>query len=103
MHIMHPELVASFSDFHCGVSTTSHRITQETLNDLVRDLKEQGRIARIKTPTMESSINRLHIKLGLMKNFVKAMDRTSPAFRYLHEKIPRLSKPRWVLQFDSSS
>lgn len=36
----------------------------------------------------------LHIKLGLIKNFVKAMDRTSPAFRYLHEKFPRLSEAK---------
>ena len=36
----------------------------------------------------------LHIKLGLVKNFVKAMDRTSPAFRYLHEKFPRLSEAK---------
>src|SRR6218665_1746883 len=29
-----------------------------------------------------------------MKNFVKAMDRTSPDFRYLHETFPRLSKAK---------
>jgi len=35
------------------------------------------------------------IKLGLMKNFVKAMDWTSPAaFRYLHEKFSRLSEAK---------
>ena len=33
-----------------------------------------------------------HIKFGLMKNFVKAMDRTGPAFKYLAEKFPRLSE-----------
>jgi len=32
----------------------------------------------------------LHIKLGLMKNFVKAMDRTGSAFKYMAEKFPRL-------------
>ena len=36
----------------------------------------------------------LHIKLGLMKNFVKAMDRATPAFRYLHEKFPGLSEAK---------
>jgi len=36
----------------------------------------------------------LHIKLGLMKNFVKAMDRTGSAFRYLAEKFPRLSEAK---------
>ena len=33
----------------------------------------------------------LHIKLGLMKNFVKAMDKTGPAFRYLRDQFPKLS------------
>ena len=33
----------------------------------------------------------LHIKLGLMKNFVKAMDRNSIAFLYLRQKFPLLS------------
>ena len=36
----------------------------------------------------------LHIKLGLMKNFVKAMDRTGSAFRYLAENFPRLSEAK---------
>ena len=34
----------------------------------------------------------LHIKLGVMKNFVKAMDWTGSAFKYLAEKFPRLSE-----------
>jgi hypothetical protein len=33
----------------------------------------------------------LHIKLGLMKNFVKAMDKEGRAFSYLKEKFPRIS------------
>jgi len=32
----------------------------------------------------------LHIKLGLMKNFVKAMDQNGSAFKYMTEKFPRL-------------
>jgi hypothetical protein len=36
----------------------------------------------------------LHIKLGLMTNFVKAMDRTGPAFNYLAKKSPRLSEAK---------
>jgi len=36
----------------------------------------------------------LHIKLGLMKNFVKAMDRPGSAFKYLAEKFPRLSEAK---------
>lgn len=33
----------------------------------------------------------LHIKLGLMKNFVKAMNKNGAAFQYLRQKFPRLS------------
>ena len=36
----------------------------------------------------------LDIKPGLMKNFVKAMDRTGTAFKYLAEKFPRLSEAK---------
>ena len=33
----------------------------------------------------------LHIKLGLMKNFVKAVDRNGTAFVYLRQTFPLLS------------
>ena len=33
----------------------------------------------------------MHLKLGLMKNFVKAMNEEEAAFTYLWEKLPRLS------------
>ena len=33
----------------------------------------------------------LHIKLGLMKNFVKAMNKQSDAFKHLRQKFPRIS------------
>jgi hypothetical protein len=36
----------------------------------------------------------LHIKLGLMKIFVNAMDRTGSAFKYLAEKFSRLSEAK---------
>jgi len=51
----------------------------------------------------------LHIKLGLMKNFIKATDRTGSAFNYLGEKFPQLSEAKiksgflWVLRSTSSS
>ena len=51
----------------------------------------------------------LRIKLGLMKNFVKAMDWTRSAFKYLPEKFPRLREAKikegvlWVLKSASSS
>ena len=33
----------------------------------------------------------LHIKLGLMKNFVKGMNQEGRAFKYIREKFPKLS------------
>lgn len=33
----------------------------------------------------------LHIKLGLMKNFVKALDKDKPAFSYIKKKFPHVS------------
>jgi hypothetical protein len=34
----------------------------------------------------------LHIKLGLMKNFVKAVNTTGPGFQYLQTKFPHISE-----------
>lgn len=36
----------------------------------------------------------LHIKLGLMKNFVKALDNETDAFQYLRNKFPKLSSAK---------
>ena len=33
----------------------------------------------------------LHVKRGLLKDFVKAMDRDGQAFKYLHDKFPKMS------------
>ncbi|GBM86134.1 hypothetical protein AVEN_75408-1 [Araneus ventricosus] len=35
-----------------------------------------------------------HIKLGLMKQFVKAMDKTGDGFNFLKTKFPRLSEAK---------
>ena len=36
----------------------------------------------------------MHFKLGLMKNFVKAMNQEEAAFTYLRETFPRLSEAK---------
>ena len=36
----------------------------------------------------------LHIKLGLMKNFVKALNQDGEAFKYLEEKFPQISEAK---------
>ena len=33
----------------------------------------------------------MHIKLGLMKNFVKGMDKTGRGFEYVRKKFPNVS------------
>jgi hypothetical protein len=36
----------------------------------------------------------MHLKLGLMKNFVKVMNQEEAAFTYLREEFPRLSEAK---------
>jgi len=36
----------------------------------------------------------LYIKLGLMKQFVKALDKTGECFQYLQSKFPKLSEAK---------
>jgi len=36
----------------------------------------------------------MHMKLGFIKNFVKAMDRNGTAFKYLKNKFPRISNTK---------
>jgi len=40
-----------------------------------------------------------HLKLGLMKNFVKAMNQEEAAFTYLREKFPRLSGAKFKKRY----
>jgi len=47
----------------------------------------QVELSKILLPSM-------HLKLGLMKNFVKAMNLEEAAFTYLREKFPRLSEAK---------
>jgi hypothetical protein len=37
----------------------------------------------------------MHLKLGLMKNYVKTMNQEETAFTYLREKFPRLSEAKF--------
>lgn len=65
-----------------------------TRNWQVRDRMEPGNKNVAHTPLVQRDkvlMPPLHIKLGLMKNFVKAMDNNSDAFLYLRGKFPELS------------
>jgi len=60
---------------------------QTALNDLIRDLDLSSLI-----DSKDVLLSCLHIKLGLMKQFVKALSAESECFRYLRKKFPSLSK-----------
>ena len=36
----------------------------------------------------------LHVKLGIVKNFVKAMDKNVEGFRFLERKFPKLNEAK---------
>ena len=56
----------------------------------------EGRIEECATPgrMAQNPATAPNIILGLMKNFVKAMERTGSALKYLTEKFPRLSEAK---------
>jgi len=81
------------------------RLASEEISDGRREecaTPSTARMAQILLPP-------LHIKLGLMRIFVKAMDQTGLAFKYLAKKFPQVSKEKikervlWVLRSASSS
>ena len=60
----------------------------------IRDRMQPGSKNVLRVPLVQRDrviMPPLHIKLGLMKNFVKALDKDSDAFRYLCTKFPELS------------
>ena len=60
----------------------------------VRQSLQPGTHNVLYEPLVESSkiiLPALHVKLGLMKNFEKAMDKTGEAFLYLCKNFPHLT------------
>ena len=71
-------------------------ITQEMILPARKSL-EPGIMIVENEPLVEPStilLPSLHFKLGLMKNFVKAMNQEEAAFTYLQEKFLRLSEAK---------
>jgi len=63
----------------------------------MRQSLEPGQKSVQHPPLVESEkilLPPLHIKLGVMKNFVKAMDKTRPALQYIRDKFPRISEAK---------
>ena len=84
--------VASFA---CGIA--EHANPNQKEDWPLRGSPQPGTKNVMHMPPVESNkivLPPLHIKLGLMKNFVKAIDRDGPAFRYLHEKFHTLGKAK---------
>jgi len=83
------------ADYLPSTYFSNHKITEGELSDLIRDLE----LPKNKTELLASKLKQwnllyhspLHIKLGLMKNVVKALDVKGPAFMYLCGKFPRLT------------
>ena len=61
---------------------------------MVSSTKNKERRGRATCRVKQIVLPSLHIKRGLMKNFVKAMERDGPAFRYLSEKFHTLSEAK---------
>ena len=74
---------------------TNHKITEGELSDFIGDLKLPKRRQNFWHQGYNSGIcyttPPLHIKLGLKKNFVKALDVKGPAFTYLCGKLSKLT------------
>ena len=71
-------------------------ITQERIG-LPENLWNQESWMCENQPLVEPSkslLPSMHLKLGLMKNFVKATNQEEAAFAYLWEKFPRLSEAK---------
>lgn len=63
----------------------------------LRQAMETGKMNIKHEPLVESEnilIPPLHIKLGLIKNFAKKLDRNGPAFKYLVSKFPKMSEAK---------
>ena len=63
----------------------------------LRDISEAGVYNISNTPLVPREnilLPALHIKLGVMKQFVKAMNKDKPAFQYIRNKFPKLSEAK---------
>ena len=80
----------------CGTLEQELNIMYASIDWPARDKNEQENNIKQK-PLLQSDrihLPPLHIKLGLFKQFVKALDKDSFAFAYLAEKFPSLSKAK---------
>lgn len=90
-------LQGGFTKFCCFLCLWDSRATQQHYKKKCwpeRKVFVPGKSNVKYKPLVDSSkvlLPPLHIKLGLMKNLVKAMDKTGAGFLYLKERFPKLS------------
>ncbi|GBM35655.1 hypothetical protein AVEN_244537-1 [Araneus ventricosus] len=90
----------SFTKFCCFLCEWNSRATD--LHYIQKDWPPRmcltpGKINVMKTPLVSPKkiiLPALHLKLGIVKQLVEAMDTNKPAFTYLREKFPRLSEAK---------
>jgi hypothetical protein len=91
----HQPSVSRVADNFPSTDFSNHKITEGELIDLIMDFILPKRRQNFWHQGYNSGIYYttplLHIKLGLKKNFVKALDVKGPAFTYLHGKFPKLT------------
>ena len=93
-------LQQGFTKFSCFICEWSSRATD--LHYIQKDWPPRmcltpGKMNVNNTPLISPEkiiLPALHIKLGIVKQLVKAMDTNKPAFTYLREKFPRLSEAK---------
>jgi len=66
------------------------------MNNFVHSLYVPGNYQRqcVQVELSEILLPSMHLKLGLTKTSVKAMNQEEPAFTYLRQKFPRLSEAK---------
>ncbi|GBN00648.1 hypothetical protein AVEN_154414-1 [Araneus ventricosus] len=93
-------LQASYTKFFCFLCQWEYRDRKKVLHKKVwpkRQFLIPGAKNEEKEPIVASEkkfLPPLHIKLGLMKNFVKAMDCGGNGFQYLRLKFPKVSETK---------
>lgn len=86
-----------FSKHQCFLCNWEGRQTDKHYTDYQwkrRETYEVGKDSIVNEPLVRAEkiiIPPLHIKLGLIRNFVRAMDKNSAAFAHLKSEFPRLS------------
>lgn len=90
-------LQSGYTKFMCFLCTWDSRMKSEHYTRRTWPPRETSKLGShnvIHEPLVEKEkiiLPNLHIKLGITKQFVKALDHNKPAFQYLKNKFPKIS------------